>query len=264
MRTSFVPSYIFYAFLRRFSSILFSVIFIVSSCSFRLVPTFGDPTFEYKLTINSTGVYYFRNLVFFSEKLVFFEMATAYTPLATLRWVHPPVRTPPPGFPHPQQAPFQLSPDQFKTFMESYTTNTAPVHAVPDVELDGAAINSIGFKLPTFWIHDPDLWLLQTEAVFNSRHPVVTRDATKFNHVVMALPAEALNACKNIIRLPAATTDRYEQLKTFLCLTYGKTPAQKHKELVKFASIKEPILDSKPSTLLLHVRELSGDSQEAF
>ena len=128
-----------------------------------------------------------------------------------------PVRTPPPGFLQPAPA-VQLSPDQFKAFMDLHSA-AGPVRAVPDVEIEGVGVNSIGVKLPTFWVHDPDLWFLQTEAVFNSRHPVVTRDATKFNHVVMALPAEALNTCKNIIRLPATTTDRYEQLKTSLCLT---------------------------------------------
>ena len=49
-----------------------------------------------------------------------------------------------------------------------------------------------------------------------------------------------------------------------LCLTYGKTAAQKQKELIEFASGKESILYSKPSTLLLHVRELFGDSKEAL
>ena len=53
-------------------------------------------------------------------------------------------------------------------------------------------------------------------------------------------------------------------MKNALTLTYGKTPAEKHKELIDFAASKEPILDQKVSTLLLHVRELSGDSKEAF
>ena len=90
-------------------------------------------------------------------------------------------------------------------------------------DADFPGINSVAVKLPTFWMHDPDLWFLQSEAVFASRVPAVRRDATKFNHVVTALPSEALNAVKNVIRLSPATADRYQQLKSTLITTYGKT-----------------------------------------
>ena len=81
---------------------------------------------------------------------------------------------------------------------------------------------------------------------------------------VTALPSDTLNACKNIIRLPAATPNRYQRLKDTLITTYGKTAAQKHVELIEFASAKEPILDQKPSNILLYIQDLSGDSKEAF
>ena len=35
-------------------------------------------------------------------------------------------------------------------------------------------------------------------------------------------------------------------------------------ELIQYASAKEPVLDVKPSNMLLHVRDLSGDSKQAF
>ena len=92
----------------------------------------------------------------------------------------------------------------------------------------------------------------------------MTRDATKFDHVVTALPADALNVIQNIIRMPRATPDRYERLKSALQLTFGKTPAQRHVELIQYASAKEPILDVKPSNMLMHIRDLSGDSKAAF
>ena len=145
--------------------------------------------------------------------------------------------------------------------MDSFHNGTAPARAVID---DGIGVNAVAVKLPTFWVHDPELWFLQTEAVFNSRAPPVTHDGTRFNHVVTSLPPVALNACKNLIKLPVTVNNRYDQLKRTLTLAYGKTPAQKHKELIDFASAKEPILDQKVLTLLLHVRELSGDSKEAF
>ena len=157
--------------------------------------------------------------------------------------------------------PMLMSSDQFDRLID---TCRAPAAAAGTAEDDFPNVSSVAVKLPTFWMHDPDLWFLQTEAVFASRNPPVTRDATKFNHVVTALPSEALNSIKNVIRLAPNAPDRYLQLKNILTLTYGKTPAEKYVELIQFASAKEPILDQKPSTLLLYIQDLSGDSKEAF
>ena len=44
----------------------------------------------------------------------------------------------------------------------------------------------------------------------------------------------------------------------------GKTQAQRHVELIASASAKEPVLDMKPSNMLLHIHDLSGDSKAAF
>ena len=40
--------------------------------------------------------------------------------------------------------------------------------------------------------------------------------------------------------------------------------ADGHSPLIEFALKKEPILDQKPSSILLYIKELSGDSKEAF
>ena len=85
-----------------------------------------------------------------------------------------------------------MSPDQFKVLIDTYRP---PQENNVDSESPLSA-NSVAVKLPTFWISDSDLWFLQTEAVFANRQPRVTRDETKFNYVVMALPQEALNSCK--------------------------------------------------------------------
>ena len=58
-----------------------------------------------------------------------------------------------------------------------------------------------------------------------------------------------MNSIKGIIRLPVATPDRYEKLKKSLMLSFGKSVAQKHAELIQFAAAKDPILDQKPSDL---------------
>ena len=155
-----------------------------------------------------------------------------------------------------------MSDDQFQVLIDRCGTGHGP--GAPVAEQDFPNVSSVAVKLPTFWTHDPDLWFLQTEAVFASWSPAVTRDGTKFNHVVTALPSDALNACKNIIRLPVTNANRYELLRTTLITTYGQTAAQKHSELIDFAANKEPITDQKPSSILLYIQELSGDSKEAF
>ena len=115
--------------------------------------------------------------------------------------------TPPPGFGQPPVQQLVMSPDQFQAIVESCKgqgQGQGLVQAIDD-GVDFPNLGSVAVKLPTFCMHDPELWFLQTEAVFNTRHPPVTRDATKFNHTVTALLSEALNACRNIIRLPVAT-----------------------------------------------------------
>ena len=112
----------------------------------------------------------------------------------------------------PPFGPMMMSPDQFKVFMDTCSPAAAQVRH-DDGGPDFPNVSNVSVKLPTFWTHDPELWFLQTESVFNSRTPKVTRDATKFDHTVTALPADALNAIQNIIRMPVATPDRYERLK---------------------------------------------------
>ena len=78
---------------------------------------------------------------------------------------------------------------------------------------------------------------------------------TKFDHILTALPQEVLNSVKKIIRLPVATPDRYKLLKESLMLSFGKSVAQKHADLIQFAAAKDPILDQKPSDLFTLVRD---------
>ena len=171
--------------------------------------------------------------------------------------------------PHFGQPPTVLTPDQFQALLdtcESSQVSPPPVAALArdDGGADYPNVSSVSVKLPTFWTHDPELWFLQTESVFNTRNPRVTRDATKFDHAVTALPADALNKVQNIIRMSAATPDRYQRLNTTLQTTYGKTVAQRHVELIEYASAKETVLDVKPSNMLMYIQELSGNSKEAF
>ena len=130
-----------------------------------------------------------------------------------------------------------MSPAQFEKLLATCRPHTPEVARAlpgPAATEDSPTVGSVSVKLPTFWVHDPELWFIQTESVFNTRIPKVTRDATKFDHVVTALPPEALNSLVNVIRLPATVPDRYVQLKAALQLTYGKTQAQKLTELIEY------------------------------
>ena len=183
---------------------------------------------------------------------------------ATAAEAAPVFATPPP------LGPMLMSPEQFRHFMDTCVpvqqaqAQVAPVPVPAEGGPDFPNVSSVAVKLPTFWTTDPELWFLQTESVFKTRTPKVTRDETKFDHAVTALPAEALNCVQNIIRMPATTPDRYERLKAILQSTFGKTPAQKHVELIDYAACKEPVLDIKPSNMLLHIETLSGDNLAAF
>ena len=163
-----------------------------------------------------------------------------------------------------------LSSDQFKVLMEQYRMENAPrqqAAALPQAPPAAPApveVNSVAVKLPSFWSSDPDLWFLQVEAVFDNRTPRITQDSTKYNHVLAALPQEVARSVRQVIRLPATTPDRYDQLKAALDLTYGKTPAKKNDELIEFAASREVITDIKPSVMLMHIRDLSANSYQAL
>ena len=83
------------------------------------------------------------------------------------------------------------------------------------------------------------------------RTPKITLDATKFDHVMSHLPDEVLTSIRHIIRLPHATPGRYNLLKTTLEVANGKSSSARTKELLEFISIKEGLIDPKPSVTML-------------
>ena len=137
-----------------------------------------------------------------------------------------------------------MTPDQFKVLLEN--------HRAPS-EVWEPAVNAVMVKLPNFWMSDLKLWFMQAEFIFNTRSPKVTVDGTKFDHILTALPQEELNSCKKIIRLPVATPDQYVWPNECLMLSYGKSVAQRHAELIQFAAAKDPIVDQKASNLFTYV-----------
>lgn len=117
-----------------------------------------------------------------------------------------------------------------------------------------AAISSISLKLPPFWSTRPEVWFRQVEAQFATRHPAITADSTKFNHVVAALDNATAGEVEAIILSPP-THDKYEALKSALINAFGKTQASKDMELLSLSGLG----DRKPSSLLRYMESLNSD-----
>ena len=115
---------------------------------------------------------------------------------------------PPPSF-----APVVMSRDQFKSLIDRIPAGqAAPAAGQAEGGQDyGPNVSSVLVKLPTFWSNDPELWFLQVESIFATRTPPVTRDITKFDHVVTALPTEALNAVFNVVTIRGSINTKAER-----------------------------------------------------
>ena len=129
---------------------------------------------------------------------------------------------------------------------------------------DESGVGSLSIKLPTFWTSEPDMWFFQIEAVFNNRTPKVTKDSTKFNQAVAALPQDVLLEIRHVMELPVTDTNRFRKLKEALVETFGKDDEEKRAELLRFCSRSDGLGDRKPINLLMHIRHLAGNSYEAL
>ena len=109
-----------------------------------------------------------------------------------------------------------------------------------------AAVANVAVKLPEFWVADPDMWFMQTEAAFRTAR--INQSRTKFDHVLMRLPANVSVALRSTISaaVDEAVENPYERLRTKILATYGKTRWQR-----AFALLDHPDLgDRRPSALM--------------
>lgn len=107
--------------------------------------------------------------------------------------------------------------------------------------------------LPPFWNNDPQLWFGQVEAQFTARH--LTSQATKFGHVLAALPPEVALEIRDIILSPPAERP-YDVLKEELI---RRTAASEQRRLHQLLNAEE-LGDRKPTQLLRRMRQLLGDN----
>jgi hypothetical protein len=67
--------------------------------------------------------------------------------------------------------------------------------------------------LPPCWTHKPELWFAMVEAKFNLATPKITKEDTKFSHVVAALGPDLAGEVADLILKPDADAP-YSRLKT--------------------------------------------------
>ena len=137
-------------------------------------------------------------------------------------------------------------------------------HLRPAEAQDETGVGSLSIKLPTFWTSAPDMWFYQIEAVFNNRQPKITKDATRFNHAVAALPQDVLLEIRHIMELPETDTGRFLKLKESLTEMLGKDDEEKRAELLQFCFCTDGLGDRKPINLLMHIRHMAGASYDAL
>ena len=151
---------------------------------------------------------------------------------------------------------------QFKVIIEEFQTPPAAVAVpVPQAVANAPEVSSLAIKLPIFWTSEPELWFLQVEASFENRHPKITRDESKFSHVLQHLPQEVLVECQHAV----TNQNSYTVLKAALISEYGRSEAKKNAELLELNARKGGALgDKKPSSFLRKIRTLSNSSYEAM
>ena len=65
---------------------------------------------------------------------------------------------------------------------------------------DKDQVSAVALKLPTFWVHNPQLWFCSVEAQFAVRN--ITQDDTKYHYVVASLTDDMANAVASFLTNP--------------------------------------------------------------
>ncbi|XP_053968641.1 uncharacterized protein LOC128870067 [Anastrepha ludens] len=133
----------------------------------------------------------------------------------------------------------------------SQSSNTSYVSTVNSMPLP--EISRITIKAPTFVKKEPDLFFIQMEAQFINGS--ITRDNSKYNHVISVLEPEYLSMVSDLIRSPPAE-NKYESLKNRLISEYTQSDQRKLRVLLTEIELG----DDKPSHLLRKMRDLAKNA----
>lgn len=119
---------------------------------------------------------------------------------------------------------------------------------------DEPSANAVSLKLPPFWIRSPEIWFAKVEAQFGTKN--VTKDQTKYDHVVSSLDFETAEEIQAILTNPPIE-NKYDKLKSSLIKTFGKSQSQKDTELLSLNGLG----DKRPTALLRKINALNDDPQ---
>ena len=109
--------------------------------------------------------------------------------------------------------------------------------ALQNLQPNAATVNATAVKLPSFWSGNPEVWFKQVESVFSTRHPVITRQQTKFDYVIQALDNITADRVQAIILSPPE--DPYDKLKAALIGVFAKSQAENRVTSLEQLSVAE-------------------------
>ncbi|KAM7288740.1 hypothetical protein ISCGN_028924 [Ixodes scapularis] len=111
-------------------------------------------------------------------------------------------------------------------------------------------------RLPGFWAKNPRAWFSQVEAQFHLRR--ITRQESRYYHVVSALPPEVADELDHVLALPPAE-NAYEHIKETILFRKTASEASRVQQLLT----TEELGDRQPSQLNHRMRQLLEEETES-
>lgn len=136
------------------------------------------------------------------------------------------------------------------------STMSQPTESPSEIDAQMPQLSATTLVLPQFWGSKPELWFQMAEAKFNIASPKVTKEETRFYHVLTVLPPEIATEVSDIITKPHPNAP-YTHLKEEIIRRTSLSETQKLKQLLS----GEELGSRKPAQLLRHMRSLIGEQQ---
>lgn len=137
-------------------------------------------------------------------------------------------------------------------FCVALTMNTEATTSTTATTTTATATSaSVAVKLPDFWKSDPAMWFAQAEAQFVLAG--VTRDETKFYHIIAKVDQTVLCHISDLVANPPQT-NKYDAIKERLLNRFEMSPQAKMEKLLNSCDLG----DMKPTHLLAKMQDLAA------